>query len=162
MIYGQLKNWRGEQAAISPVLRHAVEYLRTTDFARLSPGRYEIQGDNLFALVSEYQTQPRQERRPERHERYIDIQFLVSGQEWIGCCSFQADFRETENSLKEKDIVFYGDPVNEVYLPFVAGTYAIFFPSDIHRPCCANGQSGPVKKVVVKVAVNLLHDGNNL
>ena len=36
------------------------------------------------------------------------------------------------------------------------GNFAVFFPEDIHRPGCADGQSGKIRKIVVKVAVSEL------
>ena len=49
-----------------------------------APGKYQVDGDNLFYVVSEYETKPVEEGKFEIHRRYMDIQYIVSGCECIG------------------------------------------------------------------------------
>ena len=56
----------------------------------------------------------------------------------------------------ERDILFYTDVQNEVELIMRPGNFAVFFPEDIHRPGCADGQAAKIRKIVVKVAVSEL------
>ena len=39
-------------------LARALEYLRATDMRTVAPGRHDLDGDDLFALVQEYTTRP--------------------------------------------------------------------------------------------------------
>lgn len=155
MIFGQLSNLASEKAAIGGGLRPGLEYLAKTDFTSMAVGRYEIDA-NMYALVQEYVTQPKADRKAERHEKYIDIQYVAQGEEAIGFAPMAAENEILEDKLAEKDAVFYKTVKDEVALVMPAGTYAIFFPADVHRPCCISKQAGPVRKVVLKIKVSVL------
>jgi len=38
----------------------------------------------------------------------------------------------------------------------IPGSYAIFFPQDVHRPACHKTVATPIRKIVVKVAISVL------
>ena len=88
MIIGNI--WDEDTAGIvfSPAMERALEYLKKTDFSKLEDGRYEIEGDRIYATVSRYQSKPWNECRPEAHRRYADVQYMAEGQELIGWCAF--------------------------------------------------------------------------
>lgn len=156
MIYGQLKNLEEEKGALSSILQKSLLFLKNTDLSNLSVGRHDIDGDNIFALVSEYQPEPKNDRRPEAHQKYIDIQYLASGEEIVGWSLLASDYEITEDELAKKDIIFYREVSEEIDIVLKPGAYAIFFPNDVHRPCCISKSAEPVKKVVIKIAVSLL------
>jgi YhcH/YjgK/YiaL family protein len=155
MIFGQLSNLAKEKAAIGGVLQQGLEYLAKTDFKSLAVGRYEVD-ENIYALVQEYVTQPKADRKAERHEKYIDIQYVDQGEEAIGFALLSPENEISEDKLAEKDAVFYKTVKDEVALVMPAGTYAIFFPADVHRPCCVSKQPEQVRKVVLKIKVSAL------
>lgn len=156
MIYGQLKNLEQEKAAFSPALQKGLLYLANTDFSQLTAGRYEIEGDRIFALVSEYETEPKMKRKPEAHRKYIDIQYVAAGEEWIGCSPLSSGYEVLQDELAERDLIFYREVRQEVELLLKPGVYAILFPNDVHRPCCMLHVPARVKKVVIKIAVSSL------
>jgi hypothetical protein len=53
-------------------------------FSKVEPGRIEIDGNAIFALIQEYQTVPSEEKKPEAHRKYIDVQYVFQGSEIIG------------------------------------------------------------------------------
>lgn len=158
MIIGNI--WDEDTAGIvfSPAMERALEYLKKTDFSKLEDGRYEIEGDRIYATVSRYQSKPWNECRPEAHRRYADVQYMAEGQELIGWCAFTPALEEAEPYHEEKDVVFFKRLEPESDFVLSEGSYAILTPKDIHRPCCALGEPSPVLKVVVKVAVELLEE----
>jgi biofilm protein TabA len=156
MIYGQLKNFEQEKAAFSPALQKGLLYLKNTDFSTISVGRHDIDGDTIFALVSEYVTEPKEARKPEAHQKYIDIQYLAEGEERIGCSLLYPEYEVTQDELALKDLIFYKDVKQEVDMLLKPGVYAILFPNDVHRPCCMTGIAAKVKKVVIKIALAIL------
>lgn len=156
MIYGQLKNFEQEKVAFSPALQKGLLYLKNTDFSTLSVGRHDIDGDTMFALVSEYATEPKKDRKPEAHKRYIDIQYLASGEEMIGCSLLSSEYEVLQDELELKDLIFYNEVKQEVDMLLKPGVYAVLFPSDVHRPCCMVSSAARVKKVVIKIAVSAL------
>lgn len=138
---------------ISPNFATAINYALATDFSSLDPGKYIVDGDNVFAIVNEFTTKHPSECDPESHQEYADIQIVVSGIEKFG----YAPLAQRQPSVvynPENDVSFYSLSEEEInYLTLHAGEFIIFFPSDIHQPEVFNHQPELVKKVVLKVAV---------
>ena len=59
----------------------AFEYLKTTNLSEKENGKYEIDGENIYVSVQDYNTKPEEEGKFEAHKKYADIQFIVKGQE---------------------------------------------------------------------------------
>ncbi len=135
---------------ISSNLELGLNFLRNTDLKTIRPGRYEIHGNDVFALVSEYDSKKPEDCRLEAHQVYSDIQYLVSGSERIGFESLNGQ-TELSSYNSEKDIVFYKGEGNPFLLQ--SGMIAVFFPHDVHRPCIQVAGPEKVKKVVVKVRI---------
>ena len=127
----------------------AFEFILKTDFSQLSDGKYEIENDNVFALVQEYNTKDAKEAKLEAHKKYIDIQYIHSGIELIGLATLQNQLPFSD--ITEQDIAFYAGDAS--FMKIEAGMFAIFFPDDLHMPGIKLIQSSKVKKVVVKVCV---------
>lgn len=134
-------------------IEKALRYLRETDFSQLESGKYLIDGDDMFALVQDPMTQSWEMGNPEFHEKYIDIQYLVSGEEAIGFLPANPQLTPTINQLTEKDIAFVAQQEKETRLVLTAGMFAIFYPGELHRPCRLVDSSMQIKKVVIKIAV---------
>lgn len=136
-------------------IQTALEYLKSNDFTTMETGVYEIQGKDIYAQVMDAQTAPADTKRPEVHEKYIDVQFLASGKERLGF-TFDTGSYEVDERLGDKDLIFYKSVENEGYIDAVPGCYSIFFPEDVHRPAVAAGEPMTIRKVVVKVSVALI------
>jgi YhcH/YjgK/YiaL family protein len=151
MIADILKN-RHIYEAISARIKIALEYISNTDFSAMEPGRYELDGSNLFALVQAYDSIPKEQGKWECHKKYIDIQYIAEGVEQIGCNNIEYMKITTEYN-PEKDIAFLSGKGD--FITFSKGSYGIFFPEDAHMPKLAvNNVSGAVKKVVIKIKVD--------
>lgn len=115
-------------------------------------GRYEIDGEEVYALVQSYETVPPAEKKFESHRNYLDIQYVASGSETIHYAPVTG--LEIVHAYDEaKDFMLYSDPKASVPLHFEVGSFAIFFPQDGHKPGCVNGGLCRIKKVVIKVRV---------
>ena len=128
-------------------LYKGLTFLKENDFASLLAGRYEIEGDAVFALVQEYETHLPEECRWEAHYTYTDIQYIVEGSE-------KMDWKALDGVVKtedrpEDDVYFFDAEGDHFVLH--AGQFAVFEPQDAHRPGLAVDELAPVKKVVVKV-----------
>ena len=157
MIYGNI-NAKETEAAYTPVIRKALEILRTTDVSEMHHGKYPLDGDKLILQINEITTGPKNTKRPEVHRDYIDVQYMVHGHELIGFYPDCKDGVVQEDLLEETDVLFYEErsDVNELMLPMTDGCYAVFFPEDVHRPCCMMDAPEDVKKIVLKVRVDSL------
>lgn len=151
MIFDQLKNAH-IYFALGERIQKALEYLKTTDFSNIEPGKYEIDGDNIYSVVSQYDTKPITAGKWEAHKKYADIQCVIEGKEKIGY-SFSNKMIVTQEYNESKDIMFLKGEGN--FLIVDPGYFTILFPSDIHMPGIAINISTPVKKVVVKVKLDL-------
>ncbi len=124
------------------------KYLLETDLTKITDGKYDIEGDDVFVLVSSYETKRPTEKLPEAHRKYADIQFIVSGNENIGYAHLENQNIKIEYN-EEKDIIFYDEVSFYIKLP--KGKFAVFLPDDIHMPGILDGEVMQVKKAVVKV-----------
>ncbi|MNI15190.1 Toxin-antitoxin biofilm protein TabA [compost metagenome] len=157
MICSDLNHWDEEKLSVHPVLAAGIEYLRSHDFTQVEPGRYDLRGDDMFALVQEPETAPKLSRMAEFHEKYIDIHYLVSGEEIIGYGRRSPHDVKDEDELETKDYALQKNIENENELGLKPGMFAVFFPNDVHRPCCSTGEDNvKICKVVIKVNKELL------
>jgi YhcH/YjgK/YiaL family protein len=150
MILDKLEN-ASLYLGISCNLKKGFEFLINADLNALSKGRHEIDGNDVFALVSEYESKKPEDCRLESHRIYTDIQYLVSGKELIGFESLKDQTVIFEYS-PEKDIAFYQGEGIPILIE--AGMFAVFFPQDVHRPCIQVSWPEKVKKVVIKVKID--------
>ena len=137
---------------VSERLQKALAYVAETDFSKIENGEYEIDGRNVFARVNTYETEPKAERKPEKHNDYIDVQFVAQGNETIWYTPLTGDCVEIENKAAKDDVIFYADPAEKNCAVLNAGDFAIFFPWELHRPNCSTEKNASlVPKIVVKV-----------
>jgi len=136
-------------AALGPRFKQAFDFLRTTDLNALEPGRYPLAGDALFALVQNYHTKPTSEGFWEAHRRYIDLQFILQGTERIGYAPLHRMELESHDELRDLSVLKgEGD-----FLTLTDGCFMLLWPEDAHMPGLQGDQSGPVRKIVFKIAV---------
>jgi YhcH/YjgK/YiaL family protein len=151
MIADVLKN-RHIYEAISPRIKTSLEYIANTDFSAMEPGKYELDGANIFALVQAYDSIPREQGKWECHKKYIDIQYIAEGVEQIGCNNINQMKITTEYNA-DKDIAFLAGEGD--FVTYSKGSYGIFFPEDVHQPKIAvNNIPCKVKKVVIKIKID--------
>jgi YhcH/YjgK/YiaL family protein len=123
--------------------------LKETDLRSLKDGKYEIDGENVFAIVAKGQGRNKEEANLEIHRRYIDIQFIISGSDEMGWKPTNACISPIDEFDLQNDIQFFNDKP-ESWVLVNPDNFAIFFPEDAHLPLISEGL---VHKVVVKVAV---------
>jgi YhcH/YjgK/YiaL family protein len=85
----------------------------------------------------------------------VDLQFSPAGNERIGFVPDNGKNNSPEGYLVERDIQFYEKVEDEVFLNMTAGSFAVFFPWDVHRPGCAVHEPAPIRKVVIKIHMSL-------
>ena len=129
----------------------AFDFLASTDLTALPSGRKTIQGEELFALVNDYSTQPQEKCRFEAHRQYLDIQLMVRGIERIAVADLST-MKDDEPYVAQRDVAFFHGQGDLITLR--EGTFAIFFPHDAHQPGIALAEPMPCRKVVVKVLIS--------
>lgn len=154
MIFGHIA--QPNPCRLPAVIERALDFLRNTDFRTLLPGVVEIDGKKIFAQIIDLTTRDAAKNRPEVHRRYLDIQFLAWGEEKIGIAIDTGRNRISESLLEQRDIIFYHNSEYESFVEMIPGSYAIFFPQDVHRPGCHKNVATLIRKIVVKVAIDAL------
>lgn len=135
---------------LSERIQLGLKYLQETDLSKLEPGKYEIDGTNVYAAVSSYETRTMDLVKWEAHKKYIDIQYIIEGTEKMGY-SYITEMNSPTEYNEAKDVLFYQG--NGDFVTVRSGNFAIFFPEDVHAPNMAVDTPSAVKKVVVKVAL---------
>jgi YhcH/YjgK/YiaL family protein len=149
MIFDKIEN-AALYENISPLLKKAFTYIKQTDFSKLENGKHIIEEDNLFAIVQEYETKNDADCKLEAHKKYIDVQYIISGEEHIGVTPLinQKPCKEYD---AENDYALYDDVSS--FIKIIQTQFAVLFPDDLHKPGIKINVSGKVKKVVMKVRV---------
>lgn len=123
---------------LHPVIRKALEILRTTDVSGMHHGKYPLDGDKLILQINEITTGPKETKRLEVHAQYIDVQYMVHGHELIGFYLDCHDGAVLGGHLADNDVLFDQErsDIHGIMLPMTGGCHAVFFPKDVHCPCC--------------------------
>ncbi|RJW54371.1 DUF386 domain-containing protein [Clostridiales bacterium TF09-2AC] len=139
-------------------IQKAIAYCRNTDTSLMKDGRYPLESKDFMVSINERRTGKKEERMPEVHKECAELHYMVSGREYIGYYPDFGDNQVRMDCLREKDALFYEENPGsvEVMLPMMPGSYAIFFPNDVHRPFCQMDEPEDVKMIVIKIQMNTL------
>ena len=148
MVFDKIEN-NSLYTSLNKRFEEAFTFLTETDFSKIEFGIHEIDGENIFAIYQEYLPKQKSECKTEKHYKYIDIQFIVSGNERMGVTTRTNQTPIVVNP--EQDCDLYDCELSLV--DFKAGMIAIFFPDDIHMPGVRANNDSKVKKVVIKVKI---------
>ena len=134
---------------VHPRFEAAFEGLKKLVAENAEVGKYEIEGSDVYAMVQEYETKPISEKSFEIHKEYIDIQYIVNGEEAMGFESLDKLVPTTEYK-PDVQLFALNDEYDEINL--CAGEYVVFFPYEPHAPGAAvKGVPSKVRKIVVKI-----------
>ena len=128
----------------------AFEILRDSTLSQKEDGRYTVDGDKVYYMIQRYTTRPMSQGKLEAHRKYIDIQFLLSGEELLGYAPVK-DLTVAEKYNPQKDIAFFNTPKDVTKIKLEPGLFCILFPDDAHLPCCHLAEPAEARKVVIKI-----------
>jgi biofilm protein TabA len=135
--------------SLHPHFAKAFEYLNNTNLAQLEDGKFDVDGDNIRAIVSNKNGVSAEEScaKFECHNKHIDIQVCINGNEQMGwkprkhCVLPNGDYNDA------KDVQLFLDKP-DTFFDLQNNQFTIFFPSDVHAPMIGEG---PIKKLVLKI-----------
>lgn len=134
--------------------KKAFEFIEKADLQSLEPGRHEIAGDEVFALIQEYATHPSASRFMEAHNKYADIQIIISGKEIIYYSGNPEGMELHQAYDEDKDCVLYSSGSCMAECRMKDGDFAVFYPNELHKPCCELNGASNVKKAVIKIRMD--------
>ena len=135
--------------SVHPRFKQAFEYIQQIDVNTIADGRHEIDGDSMYALVQSYNTKLKEQGFWEAHRRYIDLQYVVQGAEGMGYANIN-HLQQGEYDAKKDFLPLFGEGD---LVTLKSGCFVLLLPEDAHMPGMAVGESAPVKKIVIKIAV---------
>ena len=149
MIYTKRKNlerYLGQCESLDTAIR----YLQTADLTKLTKGRNEVDGDQVFINRFDYQTMTSEQAIWEGHAEYADMHVLLSGHEKIGVTN--VDALKVIVRKPEEDFIGYEGDV-EVWFPMTTEDILIVYPEDVHMVKVIDGESTLVEKACFKFKV---------
>ena len=149
MIIDSIKNAK-KYYCVHPSFEKAFEALAAIDESTPNE-RITVDGDNIFINLSEYVNKNVAECLFESHKKYIDIQYVVTGEEYIDLCD-QEILKATDDRLDTDDIAFFENTDKFSRADLTEGIFVVIFPGEAHKPCIApDGKGVKVKKAVAKI-----------
>jgi len=150
MIVGTIQDQQDAEFAVK--MSKVLYFLQNTDLSSLPVGQIVLEPEAIIAYVQEYTTQPASEIPFEAHEKFIDMQVVVSGQEIIAYAP-QSRLKAKGKYNSTTDTIYFEEPEEFGTLPLYAGDFVVMNPTEGHKPRCMMAQACPVKKIVVKIHV---------
>ena len=139
----------------NPYFGRALEIITKTDFSKLNDWTFSIESDDFFYILLTYKTKNNiDETRAESHKKYIDLQYVIYGEELLGYSSLSNPELSNIDYNAEKDISFYNSVSNESFLILKKDMFAVLFPNEIHRSGLINKEIRSVRKAVFKIKNN--------
>lgn len=148
MIIDSLSN-ADRYSSLHPRFAKAFEWIKSQNLETIEVGKYQIDGAELHASVSEKDAYTRETAKFECHNNWIDIQVCPKGKEQQGWSARERVSTPAGEYNAEKDVTFYTDKP-ETYFTLQAGQFVIYYPEDVHAPQIGEGA---IKKLVVKVKI---------
>ena len=146
MIIDTIENLN-KYVGMNPLFADVIEFLKANDIRTMEPGKYPIQGKDLFLNLTIAKGRGPEKAVLETHINMIDIQIPISCEETFGYTPL-GDLPAFDYNA-EKDVTLYGDTKPQTYVTLKPGQMAIFFPLDGHAPCIADHPE--IKKAIFKV-----------
>lgn len=152
MIFDHISN--KERYRHLPWLHDALTRMESITAQDFNPGQIVIEENVLLLNCNAYQSRPESECFFEAHQKYIDVHFLISGEELIGHTD-SAWLEETQAYDAEGDAVLYKGRI-ESHLKLVPGWFAVFVPGEPHLVGLQVAETSvAVNKIVAKVIHHL-------
>lgn len=136
---------------LHPLFPKVFEYIQKNDLFAMEAGRYPIAGDDLIVIIERTQGRKRELAPLECHRKYIDIQFVLDGEDEMGWAALSDCTQPRSEFNEEKDIQFFDDAVS-AWVKTPANHLCIFFPEDAHAPLVSDTI---IHKAIFKVALSI-------
>ena len=156
MILGLLSALAQQETVLPAAVVRALKAFQAQNLAQKPPGRYELEGELMFCLVQDATPRTVADSLSEAHHRHADIQIPISASERFGFSLPQAGLTPCDDRLEASDLAFYPTPANEFFMDLEPGSFVVFLPTELHRPCLAIKDKSEFRKVVIKIHGSLL------
>lgn len=147
MVFGNIHNLN-EFSFLEKEVLECFSYANENDLLSYEKGSHEIDGETVFVNIVEYETKEREERFWEAHKNYIDLHFMLSGEERIDL-NFIQNMKQLEFVEKDDFLPLKGESNASVVLR--DGDFLLCYPEDGHMTAIKNADSQTIKKAIFKI-----------
>ena len=153
MLIGSLKHNKNQiTCQNNSNFKKSIEVIQNTDFSNIDDGRYAIENLNFYYILTTYKTKNISEKLPaESHREYIDFQYIIYGEEFIGFSEYDSIKRVLTDYDSVKDLEQFSNVYSESFFLLKKDMFVIFYPFEIHRPAIAVDETRSVRKVIFKI-----------
>lgn len=152
MILDTMENAKQYQGLNSDVDR-VLEAMQAYTPDNYPGGRVELDGDRLFMLLNSYETGSPEGALCEAHRQYLDVMYMVEGEETI----YVKPTSQLKNVTKEYDPAIEAllgeTDADATPVRLTAGSFIVLFPQDAHTPAMYADGPCQVKKIIGKVRI---------
>ncbi|WP_300281841.1 YhcH/YjgK/YiaL family protein [Peptacetobacter sp.] len=150
MIFGNI-NYSKTNEALTEDIKRCFKYAKENDLIGFEKGTHEIDGENLFVNIVEYDTTVKEERFWEAHKKYLDVHLMLDGEEKIAL-NFIDNLKQNEYQEEGDFLPLDGEAVNsEVILR--KGDFLVCYPEDAHMTALKVEEKSSIKKAIFKVII---------
>ena len=149
MVFGNIRDLKDYGYLEAEVLK-CFEYAKNHDLLSYEKGSHEIEGDNLFVNIVEYETTTPENRFWEAHKKYLDLHFMLKGPEQIDV-NFIDNMEQKEFVDKDDFLPLEGEANSHVVL--TEGDFLLCYPKDAHRTAVQVNTPAVIKKGIFKIKI---------
>lgn len=139
---------------VKSISNDAYDFILKLQTSDIDDGHYELH-NGVYVNVETYMSKPREERRFENHRKYIDVQIIIEGEEFIELFPVN-EFSENSLYDNEHDISFFSNHKVGNRIQLSKGDSLVIFPGQAHMPCVQVNSSSLVRKAVVKIPIDTM------
>lgn len=132
-------------------VNRVLQYIQSHDFTNLETGMHEVEGNEIFFNLIEYETKMAEERFWESHKKYLDLHYILEGTEFVAHELF--DRMIIKQDYDEQDDYYLLDGKVQSKVRLEQGDFMILYPSDVHMTGIKVVDSVKVRKVVFKILI---------
>jgi biofilm protein TabA len=128
----------------------ALVFMRLHNPDSLKVGKYIIDGENVFADITDNPSSELKDAKWHSHRLYCDIIYVIKGKEITGLAPITgAPIRIPFNG--KGDSQFYDPDMKGTYYGSSPDTFFILLPTDVHRPFIRVEGCNYVKRIRIKI-----------
>lgn len=127
------------------------DFVSNNDLSKFEKGVHEIDGQDFFLNIVEYDSKDEEERFWEAHKKYLDIHFMIYGCERIKL-SF-IDNMKIKDYDEENDFLSFENGESNSHVDLYSGDFLICYKEDVHMTALKIKNKESVKKGIFKIRI---------
>ena len=134
---------------IREISHTAYQFLENFNPREYQDGRINLD-NGVYVNIESYETQPRNSKQFEAHKKYIDIQYMIDGEEIIVVAPVSTlTISEIYDEVRDIEFYYNRNCGNELIIK--SGEFVVIRPGEGHMPCVSLSGTRKVRKAVMKV-----------